>query len=160
MDQTNSSKIPGCLEGMIHWNVINTKGVIIGHEELEASYSFLNHSFHLVLSVLVPFSDGSMQGIIRVHFSISACSPGLVTWLKSFSLVCEGEINEGCCTAWNSSSWPVVKIISRLCPHKRKFHVGVRVDSARDDKPISTVDNLCIFMGNIFPYTRNLSILD
>lgn len=58
MDDANSTEISSTLEGSIHGKIINSKYIIVGHEELEAGNTILNHSFHLAWRFSIPINYG------------------------------------------------------------------------------------------------------
>jgi hypothetical protein len=101
-----------------------------------------------------------MQAIIAINFRISPPSPTLVSFRQCFSFWRNSEIYDGRSSASNGGFGPLIEIVDCECAHKGKLEVCVRVYAAWNDELSRAVDDLSIFMGDIFWNLGNFAIFD
>jgi hypothetical protein len=58
MNDADSAKISSTLKGPIHRNIVNSKHIVVGHEELKAGNTIFNHFLHLAWRFSVPLNYG------------------------------------------------------------------------------------------------------
>lgn len=94
MHNTDSSKVPRAFKGFIHGDIIDSKHVVVSHEEFKAGNTIFHHSLHLAWSLPIPLYYGRVQTIITVDFWISPSPPGIHCVSQGFAFVRDGKVNK------------------------------------------------------------------
>ena len=101
-----------------------------------------------------------MKTVVAVDFRVGPSSPGFISFTDRHSFVGNGEVDEGCRSSSDSRFRSCVEVVFGVGSHEGKLHVGVGVDTSRNDQLVRAVDNFCTFMGQIAGDGSDLPLLD
>jgi len=160
MDYAQSSKVPRNFKCLIHGNIVQSEHVVVGHEKFKALNSIFYHSLHIVNCFLIPVYYGCVETIIAVYLRVSPSSPCFVGLSHGSPFAGNCKIDERSSSSSDGCLRPGVKVVLGVGAHKRELHVGVGIDSSRDEKLAGAVNNISIFVGEAARESSYFSVLD
>lgn len=99
-----------------------------------------------------------MKGIVTIYFWICPTSPSFISYWHCLLRRWNGKVNERSCSSSNRCLASCIKIVDSICSHKRQLHVCVSINTTRNQKFVSTVNDLCIFVCYIFADLGDFSL--
>src|ERR1700730_9502053 len=101
-----------------------------------------------------------MEAIINRSLAFRFLVPVIDTLEKRLSFVLHGEVDDGGCASVGGGAGAGEKIVGRLRPAEGKFHVGMRIDSARNNEFPGGIDDFVHFHIELGADNGNFLILD
>lgn len=160
MHHTQSSQLSGHLKSLQHLRILQAQYSLVGHKELKTAHSLLHHPLHLPRRLQVPARNRRVQSVVTVHLRVCPPSPSFVRHRHTLFRRRNGKVKERSCSSCDCCLASHIEIINCITTHERELHVGMCINTPRDDKFITALNNLCVLARNVLTHQRNLPILN
>ena len=145
-------------ENFVHITVIYDH-CRVGHIQLKAGNSLIDHILNFLLRFFIPLHDRHMKRIITGAFIICFAMPLFKTFLQCVSaFVLRRIINNQRRPSQDRRSGSCLKIISCYCPGYFQIKMCMPVYKSREKEFSAYIDLFCIFCCKIFTDLQDLFI--
>ena len=121
--------------------VIDHEGAGIGHQQLVGGHARADHLVHRFLRGGGQIGDGDVKAIIDDSFAPGFVMPGLQGFGQRMPALLIGEVENAGGTAAGRGDGACLEVIAGNGCGKWKFHVGVHVDCAWENKALLSIDD-------------------
>ena len=143
MDQRQRPEFPALREALIQDLVVDHQSVLVGHEVLEAVDAPVEHLGHLLFHAVRPPRDRDVEAVVRTRLA-GPIRPLIMRIDQPLLRGGDAHVDDHRRAAGERGAGAGEEVFDRHRAHERHFHVGVRIDTARDDVGTAGIDNLSI----------------
>ncbi len=130
----------GALHGPQDLAVVGVEDPGVGHELLEGGHPLLHQQVHLLERLLVDVGDDHVEGVVDRAVPLGLGVPGVQAGAQGVADALDGEVDDGGRAAPGGGPGAGLEGVGGVGAAEGHLHVGVAVDSARDDVLAARVD--------------------